>query len=999
VPEALKPSIYNIAAHGGFADALAQGLIDRFGKEPLGLAKGLIILPNNRAKRAVQDAFVRLSESGLLLPQIAVLGDLELDESIGLALDSGEIALDIPPAVNPLDRLLIIARIIEEESDARKQSVLAKEAIRLAREFTRTMDQLTVEEIALAELIDLDVGPELSQHWLDSLAFFRIVIERWQERLSSMSVVDEATRRNALFDATTNAWKKSAPNDFVVAAGITTSAPSIARLLRQIAFMEKGMVVLPDLDLIMPDEEWNLLGPFEPDAENGLSRPAQETHPQYHMKLLLNRMSIARAEVLRWPRTGESGAVAKRSQALSNAFAIPKLTARWQSLDGNQRSLAGVQTIEAQTSAEEAQSVAISVREALETPNRRIAIITPDRDLATRISAHLKRWKIDVDDTAGQPLSKTPVGILLLDLLTTVSHDFAPAEFLALLKHPLVKAGDERILWLDNVRKLDLLLRGPRPTPGLNGIDSLFAEGNSRTKKLIEAVNPWWIETREYFESISDLITGKASWAELLSSIRELADKLTNGEIWTGPAGRELANFFADMEARESLGPNHIKAEEIAGYFENFLSNISVRPAFGGHPRVALYGLLEARLQQADLVICCGLNEGVWPQSITPDPWLAPLVRRSLGLPAQERQVGLSAHDLVGAMGAKNVVLTRAARDGGGPSLPSRFLLRLKAMCGENLKEHPFGTKLAKQIDKPDSEIRIEQPAPSQNSKQRNITLSVTHVDRLIADPYAFYAHRILKLNSLDMIDADPSAAWRGSIIHDILDKWASEDDYDLGALQRRAHAFLNNRASHPIMRTLWAPRLMKGLLWVAERVFENQKDGRETILSEEYGAAEIAGVQLSGIADRIDRLSDGSLAIVDYKTGAPPSTRAVKEGFSLQLGLLAAIIENSGMKTVSGEVSAFEYWSLAKKAGTDSFGYTATPTKGRGDNFIESDAMVDHAVAHLNAAVDKYILGDEPMTAKLHPEYAPYGDYDQLMRLEEWYGRVAVAEGDTRDE
>ncbi|MEO0441417.1 MAG: double-strand break repair protein AddB, partial [Pseudomonadota bacterium] len=257
----LQPAIYNIAAHGGFADALAQGLIDRFAKEPLGLARGLIILPNNRARRAVHDAFVRLSEDGLLLPQMAVIGDLELDESIGVALDRGELALDIAPSVDSLDRLLMLAQLIERESAAKGSALPAKEALRLAREFARTLDQLTVEEIALKDLFDIDVEPELSGHWQDSLAFFRVIAEKWQAKLADMGAVDEAARRNALFDQSVKAWKTAPPDHFVVAAGITTSAPAIARFLRAIAFLPEGMVVLPDLDMVMVDEEWDMLGP------------------------------------------------------------------------------------------------------------------------------------------------------------------------------------------------------------------------------------------------------------------------------------------------------------------------------------------------------------------------------------------------------------------------------------------------------------------------------------------------------------------------------------------------------------------------------------------------------------------------------------------------------------------------------------------------------------------------------------------------------------------
>jgi ATP-dependent helicase/nuclease subunit B len=279
------------------------------------------------------------------------------------------------------------------------------------------------------------------------------------------------------------------------------------------------------------------------------------------------------------------------------------------------------------------------------------------------------------------------------------------------------------------------------------------------------------------------------------------------------------------------------------------------------------------------------------------------------------------------------------------------------------------------------------------------VAVSVTDVDALVADPFAFYAKKIMRLRWLDMIDAEPNAAWRGTIIHDILDKWAKLDNYDPAALKKRAEEFLNDRNSHPLMRTLWSPRLMEGLLWIAETVEQNMQEGREPVISEQYGKATIAGVELSGIADRIDRMPDGSLGIIDYKTGGPPTTRAVKEGFNLQLGLLGAIAENGSFEDVSGHATAFEYWSLAKKGGSDEFGFIRSPTKGRSDSIIADDAMVDHAVSKFNDAVDDYIFGKEPMTAKLHPEYARYADYDQLMRLEEWYGRGDLASGEGSDE
>lgn len=990
MPDRVKPHIYNIAAHGGFADALAQGLIDRFGDNVFGLARLLIILPNNRARKAVQDAFVRLSEDGLLLPQMAVIGDLDLDESVGVALDSGELALDIAPAIEPLDRILMLAQMIEQQSKARGEPVLAKDALRLAREFARTMDQLTVEEIDLRELLDMDVEPHLSDHWQNSLSFFRVIAEKWQKKLRNLGYAEQASRRNRLFDTLSHLWSGKPPERTIIAAGITTAAPAIARFLRTIAFLPRGMVVLPNLDLAMPDAEWLLLDAEGTNPEAFPARRAQETHPQFHMKILLERMSIARVEVMRWPRTGESGAAAKRSKALSHAFAIPELTSRWSDLPASERSLAGVQTIEARTSGEEAQIVALLAREALEQPGRRVAIVTPDRTLAARISGHLKRWNIDADDTGGQPLSRLPEGILFLNLLTVAAENFAPAALLALLKHPLVRSGEGRLEWLEHVRRLDLSLRGPRPAPGLSGIDALLKSGDRRTQKLRAEIAPWWAENRPLFENLSAILKPPLDWAALLAEIRSVASRLTGDELWKGPGGRALADFLSDLEAREALGPSDIQPAEIGEYFETFLSEIAVRPPYGGHPRVAIFGLLEARLQQTDLTICCGLNEGSWPQKISPDPWLAPMVRKSLGLPEQERQIGLSAHDLVGTMGSKDVILTRALRDDSGPALASRFLLRLQAMCGASLGQHPDARCLARAIDWPAERIRLDRPAPNPAPEQRNIPLSVTQADRLKADPFAFYANKIMGFAALENVDAEPGAAWRGTVIHQILEDWARQDDYDPNLLIRRAEAFLNDRNSHPLMRSLWAPRLIEGLRWVADSVSDNLQTGRKPVLSEQYGKSEIAGVELSGIPDRIDQLPDGSLAIVDYKTGGPPSNRAVRQGFNLQLGLLGGLAEQGAFGSVSGQATAFEYWSLAKK--NDQFGHVQTPTKGQGDNFVAADAMVDHAVAHFNDTVDLYIRGTEPMTAKLHPEYS-YAEYDQLMRLEEWYGQASPEE------
>ena len=109
------PLVYSIPAHRSFADALANGLIVAFGRDLLALARGAILLPNNRAVRTLTEAFVRVSGSGLILPRLIAIGDADIGERIGGALDPIDLADEIPPAIDPLERQLLLAGLVRQE--------------------------------------------------------------------------------------------------------------------------------------------------------------------------------------------------------------------------------------------------------------------------------------------------------------------------------------------------------------------------------------------------------------------------------------------------------------------------------------------------------------------------------------------------------------------------------------------------------------------------------------------------------------------------------------------------------------------------------------------------------------------------------------------------------------------------------------------------------------------------------------------------------------------
>jgi ATP-dependent helicase/nuclease subunit B len=983
-----RPAVRNIPAHRAFADALAAGLVAGYGRrgDRLALARGIVLLPNNRAVRAVRDAFVRASGGGLLLPRLVPVGDIDLDETLGSLLDPLGAEAPIPPAVPPLQRRMILARLVQDARAREGQPVDAGEAVRLAQALARTLDELLIERIDPHRLAALDVEPELSGHWQTSLALFRILLDAWPRELARIGCIDLADRRNRLLDRAARGWRNRPPPGFVVAAGISTPAPAVAALLRTVAMLPRGRVVLADLDLGLDDAAWRSLGPHDPDPVTGRRPRGLETHPQYELKLLLDRMGIAREEVKLWRWGSEHDARARRGRAIGLAMLPPLLTGRWRSARGEDRTLAGVAALEAPNSNAEAQAIAIALREALETPGRTAALVTPDRGLAARVASHLRRWGIEADDSAGRPLARLAPGTLLIGLAQAAVQRFAPVPLLSVLKHPLVRAGAGRLGWLDEVRALDLALRGPRPAPGLAGIDALVKAPLAR----------WWHEDARPLLAPLEAAFGDEADPPiplLVEALREVAGRISDDAVWAGHQGHAAARLFAELEGAAPHGPARADGESFVALLGRLLADCAVRPPQGGHPRVAILGLIEARLQQADLMILAGLNEGVWPALPQPDPWLAPRVRQELGLASLERRIGQAARDLANGLGASRVLLTRARRDEGAPTVASRFWLRLRAMAGPRWTLDTRLAALAEAIDRPEAgaiaAARVSRPAPVPPAEHRPRRIAVTDVDRLRADPYAFYAKRVLGLRSLDPVDADPSAAWRGTAVHDVLEDWWREDGGDPARLLARADALLDAPGRHPLLRVLWRPRLRAALEWIAQTLAADIAEGRVPVAAEVEGEIEIAGVRLHGKADRIDRVGGREIAIVDYKSGKPPSLRMVEAGHALQLGLLGLIAECGGFRDLpvpDPRATAFEYWSLGKKS--DRFGYREGLADPKRRGAFAPDALVPMIARFFEEAVAAYLTGTAPFTARPHPDAPVYADYDQLMRLDEWYGR-----------
>ncbi len=981
--------IYTIPAGWPFVDALAAGVLAEVGPTPEALADVTILLPTRRAVRSLREAFLRSSDGRpLLLPRMTPLGDLDEDElAIAGADELSGGGLDVPPAISGLRRQLLLARLVRQQQLARGAHMPIEQAAMLALELGRLIDRVQTERLSFERLAEI-VPEEHAQHWQETLKFLEIVTAHWPDILAAEGAIDSADRRNRLLTTETERWRANPPQGLVVAAGSTGSIPATADLLAVVATLPRGCLVLPGFDPTMP-----------PDVAAASLGDAQ--HPQHGMLRLLDRLDEPFARVKLWPNQPARTTHPDRAGLMAETMRPAETTKAWRNLaPPSIASLVDVTRIDCPGADEEARVIALLMRGVLEMPARTAALVTPDRTLARRVAAELRRWNIEIDDSAGQPLAITPVGAFLRLTADLIAHDVSPVQLLAFAKHPLAACGFAPATLRRLVRRLEMfVLRGPRPSPGTAGLRAAWsvskANKDSEIEHLIDrieaAIQPMALLAKQASAPFADLVAAHVRMSEALcASDTEHGAK----RLWAGDDGETAAGFVAEaVEAAGALGD--ISPGSYAGLIEALLSGRVVRPRYGAHPRLFIWGLLEARLQHAGLMILAGLNEGTWPPESEADPWMSRPMRKAFGLPPPERRIGLTAHDFAQAYAAPEVVLTRATRVDGTPTVASRWLVKLEKILikfGLVMEDADSAQWLHWQAwldapTQPQGPRPDRRPAPRPPVSARPRELSVTQIETWMRDPYAVYARHILRLKELEPLDAPPDRADYGTIIHRILDdfialhpKTLPDDAYDkLCALGLEKFA---ERSIPPGVRAFWWPRFQRIARWFVESEAE-RRVGLDEIASEERGSLNFDGpagpFKLTAIADRIDRMSDGTLRILDYKTGAAPKAREIAAGFAPQLPLEAAIAAAGGFARFgASEVAELAFLRLS---GSDPAGETIPAAKDKNPTMLAAEAH--EGLTHLIAQFDR---PDTPYEARPRPDMAPrYSAYEHLARVKEW--------------
>ena len=982
---------FNLPSGVPFLPALARALWDQHGPVQGGaenLARVLVLLPTRRAARALADAFLQISEGRpVLLPRTAPLGDLP-EEALAIADDFA-----LPAATAPLTRQAMLARLVA----AKDSGMPPDRAFRLAGDLALLLDEAATEGVALAGLERL-APPDLAEHWQRTVAFLDIATVAWAELQRGANELDPAERRVRLLHAQAEAWKATPPDHKVVIAGSTGSIPAVAELMRVVAGLKQGAVLLAGLDTALPQPAWDAI---------------DDAHPQGALKRLLDRLELPRAAISPWPAPPPAPALTARTELLALALRPADAADAWREAPLPDSPTAGLSLIEARTPAAEADVVALAVRHALADPNARIAVITPDRDLGLRVSAALGRFGIRADDSAGEPLSRTAPGAFLRLMAATAAQALAPVKLLGLLKHPLAGLGLDPGEARRQVRRLELAcLRGPRPGPGFVGLElavtqaETLHDGTRRAQpEARRVVNALEAALSPYLNLLAQ---NQAAPLALLTTLLQAAEALASTDtrpgafrLWAGEAGEALAKRLNEAEAALA-GLPPMPPAQFPALFEALLEGASARTrrataeADGeGHPRVQVLGAMEARLLDFDVAILAGLNEGAWPALPEPGPWLNRPMRAKLGLPSPERRLGQQAADFVmAATAAPRVMLVRAVKAGGSPTVPARWLTRLNALfAARGLKaEAPAAdyAGLAAALDHGDATPE-KRPRPVPPLELRPQKLSITEIETWIKDPYAIYARHVLRLRALDPIDQQAEQAEWGTVVHDFLARltfllqngaWPTDPALEPSRLEAEADRALTLAAIRPGAAALWRPRLTRLGAWFTawDREFRARLGVAQSV-TEVAGQWQVPGLLLTGRADRIDTLADGRLALHDYKTGQLPKALEVEAGLAPQLPLTALIARAGGFAGVPpGEPADLRYLHTT---GGD-------PPPPDAERAATKSMELADALANAEAGLHRLIAAYADPATPYHPRPQPavalrYSDYEHLSRVGAW--------------
>ena len=960
--------IYGLAPGVDFPKALVDGLCDNYQNDPPeALARVDIILNTERMLRRVQNLFGL--KSGVLHPR------LHLVTNLSALISTPSPAPTVSKLATRFELVELVEKLITEQPDLAARSSIYS----LADNLAKLIDEMIGEGVDPKTVASLDVSDQ-SGHWERAQKFFAIV----QRYLELRQITPDSTLalRNSVLSLI-NSWERDSPKTPVIVAGSTGSRGTTMLLMKAVAKLPQGVLVLPGFDFDMPASAWVELAALA----------GSEDHPQTRFQKLLHETKTAVLEVANWQNV--SAPCPERNAFVSLALRPAPITDAWLTEGPQLRSLKDatrdITLLEAPDKRREALAIALRLKEAVNM-GEIAALISPDRQLTRQVAAALDSWDIRPDDSAGVPLHLSAVGRFMRQVGQLFYNELSSGALLALLKHPLSHSGGKRNEHLRLSRELELFLRDKRVAfPNAEIIENWTRK---RSEPEVALWADWLCHT-----FLGKMSLDKQSFERHFQTHITLCELIALGHapdvdkeissLWDGKEGAAVAKSCdAIKEAMHRGGV--MSVQDYNDIFGAVLAEEEVRDPLAPHPNILIWGTLEARVQGADLVILGGLNEGSWPKVPAPDPWLNSQMRQSAGLLLPERQIGLSAHDFQQAVAVKRVWITRSIRSDEAETVPSRWINRmvnllmgLPALGGPKFLDE-MRARGAKYLGylKTMERVTSHSPAPRISPRPplsaRPRQLSATEIKTLIRDPYAIYAKRILKLTEIDPLDVRADPRLRGLVVHQVFETFMKDwPNLELDERRQKLLSILDDTLAREVpwalTRAFWRHRIER---FCTDFLDEEAMRQNEIIHSafEVDGKINLSDLKFTLVArsDRVHLRKDQSICLFDYKTGTPP-TPAQQRIFDKQLYLMAAIAEEGGF-------DAFKAAPVSEAAfiGLGGSGlYRAAPF---------AKESVQEAWDKFEALIAAYQEKDQGYTPRRALFKAKdLSQYDQLSRFGEW--------------
>ena len=971
MPDYCLKNVYNIPLSCSFWDVLADIYMSRYQDDYQKLSSTLFLVPNRRACHMLVAAFVR--KQGLkptVLPQIVPIMEIDDDELFFNDFHLDDVSSEHKLPINNKERLFLFTRMImSKPRDFGLKQISLAQAFNLALDLANLIDTASNLNLSFDKLYDL-VPEKYATHWQETLKLLKIITDFWPKILDERNALDACDYKKLLLYKQAELWQKEKTKKPIVIAGITANFPAIVNMLKVVKECSNGEIYFSGIDMFVDDDYWEAI---------------DESHPQFELKEILSLLQINRKQISNICKPSNL----QRERFISELMRPAAVSYAWRNLQREfdiSQILEDVKVLECQSQRDEALTIALKMREVLTLPEKTAALITYDRDLARRVASELERFDIKIDDSAGIPLTLTPIGIFLRLIIEAALDIESDVKFITLLKHPYTLFHQSPADFRKNVYNYELSLRQNSTSSNEN----FFAFIEPMKEEICDFRNLLLCSEID-FESVL------LKHIQLVETLASSADVQGDKILWKGDAGKCAASFITKtMEAAKFLG--NIRGQDYLSLFSELMNMESVRSTYGTHPRLSILGPIEARLCHFDYVILGEFNEGIWPKAEKADMWMSRPMKKDFGFSLPEKNTGILAADLSVFLASEHVILTRAERISGVPMKKSRWLLRMETILDalnydiSFMHQNDF-LSFINTLDKPTRYEPILPPHPTPPVVARPHKLSASAVDLLVADPYSVFAKYILNLYPLKDLDLPLDQRDYGTLVHGIIEDF--NNNYTSSLPINALDILLDIGKKHfddahleQEIKAFWWPKFV-----ATAKIYLSLDNRTDVVKINNEIKGEISynlsngNVVFTAKADRIDVLRNGKINIIDYKTGKIPTKKQVESGHALQLLLEGLIASKGHFSGISHNgVANLIYWHL----GSESSSKNTLSFANEGGNLLEQ------CETYLLKLINTFDMPSTPYYARPIPKYISKNtDYTHLARIKEW----SVQEEDTNGE